>query len=63
MGSLCSTPAAPADEQVVESVVCKVSDLVEGTPKQFKVGDKACLVVKHKGHIHAVSDKWYVSTN
>lgn len=61
MGSFCSAPATPADEQVVESVVCKVSDLEEGTPKQFKLGDdKACLVVKHKGHIHAVSDKWYV---
>lgn len=58
MGSICSTPAGPPDEQVVESVVCKVSDLEEGTPKQFKLsGDKPCLVVKHRGQIHAVSDK------
>jgi nitrite reductase/ring-hydroxylating ferredoxin subunit len=58
MGSFCSTPALPADEEVFESVVCDVSDLPEGAPKQFKLdGNKPCLVVKHKGEIHAVSDR------
>ena len=43
---------------MVETIVCKVSDLDEGAPKQFKLdGDKPCLVVKHRGQIHAVSDK------
>ena len=57
MGSFCSTPTPP-EEQAVESVVCKVSELEEGVPKQFKLsGERPCLVVKHKGQIHAVSDK------
>ena len=58
MGSFCSTPKPPEEEQLVETIVCKVSDLDEGAPKQFKLdGDKPCLVVKHRGQIHAVSDK------
>ena len=58
MGSFCSTPKPPEEEQVVETIVCKVSGLDEGAPKQFKLdGDKPCLVVKHRGQIHAVSDK------
>ncbi len=58
MGSFCSTPAKPAGaEEVVEATVCNVSDLPEGAPKQFKVDNKNVLVVKHRGEVHAVSDR------